>query len=76
MVILHTETCKKKEKLEKNYLHLTIFLNTMSLSLIYMNLKKTWRTNHRMKQNNHHRHPPQKPTPHSSLPPTCTFQLI
>jgi len=29
MVILHTETCKKKEKLEKNYLHLylTIFLN-------------------------------------------------
>ena len=28
-VILHTETCKKKEKLEKNYLHLylTIFLN-------------------------------------------------
>ena len=29
MVILHTEICKKKEKLEKNYLHLylTIFLN-------------------------------------------------
>jgi hypothetical protein len=29
MVILHTETSKKKEKLEKNYLHiyLTIFLN-------------------------------------------------
>ena len=29
MVILHTETCKKKEKLEKNYLHLylTKFLN-------------------------------------------------
>ena len=29
MVILHTEICKKKEKIEKNYLHLylTIFLN-------------------------------------------------
>jgi hypothetical protein len=29
MVILHTEICEKKEKLEKNYLHLylTIFLN-------------------------------------------------
>ena len=29
MVILHTEICKKNEKLEKNYLHLylTIFLN-------------------------------------------------
>ena len=32
MVLLHTETCKKKEKLEKNYLHmyLTIFLNIIT----------------------------------------------
>jgi hypothetical protein len=29
MVILHTEICKKKKKIEKNYLHLylIIFLN-------------------------------------------------
>jgi len=34
MVILHTETCKKKKKAEKNYIHiyLAIFLNKLMIS--------------------------------------------
>ena len=38
--------------------------------------KKTWRTNGRMKPNNHHRHRPLKPPLHSLPPPSCTFQPI
>ena len=46
--------------------------NPCRISIIY----KTWRTNRRIKQNNHHRHRPLKPPSHSLPPPTCTFQPI
>ena len=47
-----------------------------NISQYITTFKKKWRTNGRMKPNNHHRHRPLKQPPRSPPPPTCTFQPI